>query len=345
MDCEEFIHPVLHQERVDNPQKRHVRCLTCERRCVIAPGETGWCGTHQNRDGVLVTLTYGMVTSLSANRIEKKPLYHFYPGSRALTTGSSSCNFACPWCQNWHISKALPRGGTFYSPSSFVAEAINRDCQGTSISFNEPTLSLEWVCEVFRLTRQAGLYNTFVTNGYMTLNVLERLAHAGLDAMNVDVKGDVNVVQTHCEADVEVVWRNLVAARDLGIWLEVTTLVIPSINDNSEILVSIAERIKRTLGADTPWHVTRYHPTEHFHIPPTPLATLEHARSIGREVGLKYVYVGNAPGHYAENTYCPSCKKMLIQRWEIPTTGNQIRKGRCPECGTEIPGCGLNWQK
>jgi len=194
-----------------------LRCLTCERRCELADGQVGWCRTRENRAGTLYTLIYGAVSSLSCNPIEKKPLYHFYPGSIALTAGSYSCNFACPWCQNHHISKAAPRGGQYMSPEDFISEAVRLSCQGTSISFNEPTLSFEWSLDVFRLARERGLYNTYVTNGYMTDEALRRLAKAGLDAMNVDVKGNAEAVRRYCGGiDVEKVWRNCALARELS---------------------------------------------------------------------------------------------------------------------------------
>jgi pyruvate formate lyase activating enzyme len=337
--------PFIHRALLQEPAQGLVRCLTCERRCTIRPGETGWCGTRQNRDGTLVTLTYGAVSSLSVNPIEKKPLYHFYAGSKALTVGSFSCNLACPWCQNWEISKHPPDGGEYFSPARFVAEAINRRCQGTSVSLNEPTLSLEWSLEVFRLARQAGLYNTFVTNGYMTETALEHLADAGLDGINVDVKGDAESVRTRCQADIEVVWRNLRRAQELGIWVEVTTLVVSEVNDDLTVLGDIAARVLRDLGPYTPWHLTRYHPAYRFAAPSTPVRTLEQARAVARELGLLYVYVGNVPDHFAENTYCPSCAHMLVQRWSTWTVENHVRDGRCPSCGEQVSGTGWNWER
>ena len=171
---------------------RRIRCLTCQRRCELIPGGLGWCQTRAHQDGTLMTLIYGALSSLSANPIEKKPFYHFHPGTRALTSGSWSCNFVCPWCQNYHISKTAPGRGRSLSvlPDEFVTRATSLGCEGTSISFNEPTLSLEWSLDVFRLARERGLYNTYVTNGYMTPEALQLLVEAGLDAMNVDVKGD-----------------------------------------------------------------------------------------------------------------------------------------------------------
>jgi len=315
-----------------------VRCLTCERRCELADGQVGWCRTRQNRDGTLYTLLYGLVSSLSCNPIEKKPLYHFYPGSVALTAGSYSCNFNCPWCQNHHISKAASGPGHYTSPEDFVSQASKLSCQGTSISFNEPTLSLEWSLDVFRLARARGLYNTYVTNGYMTPEALRRLANAGLDAMNVDLKGDAQAVRQYCGTDVEKVWHNCRLARELGVHLEITTLVIPGVNDGDEALRGIAGRIVTDLGPDVPWHVSGYYPAYRFTAPPTPVRTLERAWNAGKEAGLAFVYLGNVLGHRLENTYCPGCGTCLIQRRGLRVTASRLDRGGCPDCGQEIPG-------
>jgi len=313
------------------------RCLTCERRCEIAEGGLGWCRTRQNEGGTLYTLIYGNVSSLSANPIEKKPLYHFYPGSVALTAGSWSCNFNCPWCQNWDISKSPPRPGRYTSPEDFIAETARRDCQGTSISFNEPTLSLEWSLDVFKLARQRGLYNTYVTNGYMTPEALELLIEAGLDAMNVDIKGDAAAVKKHCGTDVEKVWRNCREAKKAGVHIEVTTLVIPTVNDDEEVLRGIARRVREELGADTPWHCSGYYPAYKFTAPPTPLQTLERAHDIGGEEGLDFVYVGNVLGHRYENTYCPGCGELLVRRWGLSVVRYRLKDNKCPHCRRTIP--------
>ncbi len=332
---EEFIRPALLQE----PAGRRVRCLTCERRCEIVPGGLGWCRTRRHQDGALVTLTYGAVSSLSANPIEKKPLYHFYPGTRALTSGSWSCNFGCPWCQNWDISKAPPGPARYMSPAEFVSEALRLGCQGTSISFNEPTLSLEWSLEVFRLARARGLYNTYVTNGYMTSEALELLVEGGLDAMNVDVKGDAGSVWRYCKGvDVEKVWRNCWLARERGVHLEVTTLVIPGVNDQDDVLRGIAQRIAAELGPEVPWHVSGYYPAYRFTAAPTPVRTLERGWRIGKEAGLQFVYVGNVLGHPWENTYCPDCGTLLIGRWGLSVSTYRLDHGCCPQCGRQVPG-------
>lgn len=318
-----------------------VRCLTCERRCLLSEGAVGWCRTRRNDGGTIYSLIYGNVSSLSANPIEKKPLYHFYPGSIALTAGSWSCNFACPWCQNYEISKFSPRPGRCLSSEEFVRMTIERGCQGTSISFNEPTLSLEWSLDVFRLARERSLYNTYVTNGYMTDRALALLIEAGLDAMNVDVKGDATAVREFCQADVEIVWRNCIAARQSGVWLELTTLVIPGVNDDQAVLRGIARRIVADLGADVPWHLSAYFPAYRFNAPPTPVATLELAREIGLQEGLQYVYIGNVMGHQAQNTHCPQCGTRLIERRGLKVVSIHLESGKCPYCGQAIPGVGL----
>jgi len=332
--------PFIREALLQEPTDGAVRCLTCERHCVLAEGQTGWCRTRQNVNGQLYTLTYGAVSSLSANPIEKKPLYHFYPGTVALTSGSWGCNFDCPWCQNASISKSSPAGGRFMTPQEFVSEAVRRGCRGTSISLNEPTLSFEWSLEVFRLARSRGLYNTYVTNGYMTARALELLIEAGLDAMNVDVKGSAETVRRCCGADVEKVWRNCRTAKAEGVWVEITTLVIPTVNDDEPSLSGIAERIADELGSETPWHVSGYYPAYRFTALPTSVATLERARAIGQEAGLDYVYVGNVLGHPGENTYCPRCGMLLFERFGLRTRRCEIRDGQCYDCRQPIAGVG-----
>jgi pyruvate formate lyase activating enzyme len=224
-------------------------------------------------------------------------------------------------------------------PEVFVSQAIALGCQGTSISFNEPTLCLEWSLDVFQLARTKGLYNTYVTNGYMTSKALKLLADAGLDAMNVDVKGDAYTVRRYCKGiDVEKVWRNCRLACELGIHLEITTLIITGVNDRADILQGIAEQIITELGPEVPWHVSGYYPAYRFTAPPTPVSKLEQAWQIGKEAGLAFVYLGNVPGHHLESTYCPDCGVLLVERRRLGLTTYQMDHGHCRQCGREVPG-------
>ncbi len=321
-----------------------VLCNVCERRCKISPDHVGWCRTRRNLDGKLVTLIYGSLSSVAADPIEKKPFYHFFPGTHTTTAGSWSCNFGCRWCQNWDISKAqIPESGTYVAPEKFVSLTEESGCQGTSISFNEPTLSLEWSLDVFVAAKKRGFYNTYVTNGYMTPEALSLLVEAGLDAMNVDIKGDAPQVKRFCHhVDVEKVWASCANAQSGGVHIEITTLLIPGVNDADETLKGIAQRMRNDLGPDVPWHVTGYYPSYKFNAPATAPPMLERAHRLGREAGLRFVYIGNLPGHSGNNTYCPQCGEVIINRMGFHVLTNEIRDGRCSNCGCEIPGV---WQR
>lgn len=331
-----FVRDALLQERMDGK----VRCNVCERRCTIVPGGFGWCRTRQNRHGRLVTLIYGSISSMAVNPIEKKPFYHFHPGTKTLTAGSWSCNFGCPWCQNWEIAKSAPPvQGNYVSPPDFIDLVEESGCQGTSVSFNEPTLSLEWSVDVFGLARPRGFYNTFVTNGYMTPEALSLLIDSSLEAMNIDIKGDARAVKKFSKrVDIEKVWAIAKLARARGVHIELTTLVIPTVNDTDSALRGIAERIARDLGPQVPWHVSGYFPAYRFTVPPTPSQTLERAWQIGKEAGLEFVYTGNVPGDPHENTYCPACGELLIRRMGFDIVEYKLNAGRCPGCGRPLEG-------
>jgi pyruvate formate lyase activating enzyme len=229
--------------------------------------------------------------------------------------------------------------GKYVSPAHFIDLVERNGCQGTSISFNEPTLSLEWSVEVFRLARQRGLYNTFVSNGYMTPEALSLLIDSGLEAMNVDIKGDAAAVKKFCKmVDVEKVWAAATFAHSRGVHIELTTLVIPTVNDSDSVLREIAERIAGDLGPQVPWHVSRYFPAYRFTVPPTPSETLERAWQIGKEAGLEFVYAGNAPGDPHENTYCPACGELVIRRMGFDVVEYKLHAGKCPGCGWSLAG-------
>ncbi|MHA1344177.1 MAG: radical SAM protein, partial [Promethearchaeota archaeon] len=252
-----FIKKSVYQKKINENVSQ---CLICERKCKIIRGKTGFCQTRMNIDGTIYSIVYGCIPALSFNPIEKKPLFHFHPGSIALTIGTYGCNFNCFWCQNHHLSHPhqsivdkTKYEEKYLAPEKLIELAITNNCQGTSISFNEPTLSFEYSCNVFKLAKKKGLYNTFVTNGYMTELILRDLIKSGLDAMNIDIKGDAKFVKKYCGADVEKVWRNAKLAKELGVHVEITTLLIQKLNSDITIIKNIAKRILEDLGDDTPY--------------------------------------------------------------------------------------------
>jgi pyruvate formate lyase activating enzyme len=325
--------------------QQKVQCGVCNRRCVITPGKRGYCQARANIAGRLYVLTYGDISSMSANPIEKKPLHHVFPGTRALTIGSWGCNFECVWCQNWRISKRGPDPlrCNYLAPHDFVDAISQHNCQGTSFSFNEPTtVFLEYSLDVMPRARDRGFYNTYVTNGYMTEESLRWLAAAGLDAMNIDIKGCHAAVRKYCGIDVKQVWQTAQQALDFGIWVEITTLVIPGVNDSTRCLSSIAHQIYRELGAEVPWHVSAFHPAyraEKYGLnTPTPVSTLEQAHTLGKKAGLHNVYVGNVLGHPAEHSYCKTCNAQLIRRVGYDVTLIHLsHDSTCTQCGTVNP--------
>jgi pyruvate formate lyase activating enzyme len=322
-----------------------VRCGTCERRCIIDKGQRGFCRTKMNLEGRLYALTYGDISSISENPIEKKPFFHFWPGSVALTVGSYGCNFTCPWCQNWDISKTSPNpsNANYIGPEKLVGMAERSRCRGTSFSFNEPAVSLfEYSLDVMRIAKQSGLYNTYVTNLYSTPEALSAIIENGCDAFCVNVKGNASVVREYCGADVESVWRNLREIRRRGKHIEIVTLVIPKVNSDEDTLRSIAARIRDELGSAVPWHCTRYYSaykSSSYGLPEqTAVSTMEEAREIGLDEGLKYVYIGNIPGHKGENTYCPSCSRLQIERIGLRLRYHDIDRAHnsCSNCHHRI---------
>jgi len=286
-------------------------------------------------------VNYGLVSSYSINPIEKKPLFHYYPGTYASTVGSYSCNFKCPWCQNWSISKVYPSEVHFpryLSPEELVKKTeSDSKIDGISISFNEPTLSLEYALDTFRLCNPET-YRMFVTNGYMTTEALDLLIQAGMTGMSVTVKGDSNIVKKYCKTNVEKVWDNIKTAFNRGVHVEVICLIIPTVNDSGSFFSETAKKIQ-DINDNIPLHFTRFFPDYQFtDVKPTPVSTLEKAHQIARQNGLKFVYLGNIFGHPLENSYCPNCQKLLIKR-----TGYRIKmlfdpqEAKCSSCNEVIP--------
>lgn len=244
-------------------------------------------------------------------------------------------------CQNWEISKFPPNPfkANYVSPERFVEMALMESCQGTSISFNEPTLLFEYSLDLFQLAHKNGLYNTYVSNGYMTVKTLRMLKNVGMDAIKFDLKGNKEAVWKHCVADADVVWRNIHEAKRLGLHVEVVNLVIPSVNDGDGCLKEVAQRALREAGSETPLHFTRFYPSYRMtDLPPTPVYTLERAHGLAKKEGMEYVYVGNVPGHRWENTYCPNCGELLVKRYVFSIVNYNVTSDKkCPSCGMRIP--------
>jgi pyruvate formate lyase activating enzyme len=320
-----------------------VRCAVCAHRCLVRPGRMGICGVRENQAGRLVSLAYGEVVAVGLDPIEKKPLFHLAPGSTAYSIATAGCPFHCRFCQNWEIAQA-PRLGLKLRtrplpPERVVAEALASGARSIAYTYVEPTVFLEYALDTARLGRAAGLHNVFVSDGYATPEAIGLLAPV-LDAANVDLKSfDDAFYRTLCGARLAHVLEAIVAMREAGIWLELTTLVIPGRNDGDGELRALTAWIVATLGPETPWHVSRFFPAHRMQdVPPTPPATLRRAAEIGREAGLLHVYVGNAPELSLEDTTCVGCGRVLIERHGYRTDVRLADDGTCPACARPLAG-------
>ncbi len=319
-----------------------VRCNLCAHRCVIAPGKRGICAVRENRDGTLYSLVYGKAISLAVDPIEKKPLFHFLPGSRAYSIATVGCNFTCLNCQNHTISQ-YPREhngqvvGEEISPSEIVADALARGCQTIAYTYTEPTVFFEYAYDTARLAREEGLKNVFVSNGYMTEEAAEEIIPY-LDGINIDLKGiSDEFYRKVAGGTLRPVLDSIARFHRAGVWVEVTTLVIPGMNDSPDDLRWIAEAIYG-ISPTIPWHISRFYPAYRLRdVPPTPVVALRRAKEIGEKVGLRYIYLGNIPGE-GENTHCPECGARVIKRIGFAVVENRLQGGRCPECGAQIDG-------
>ncbi|HUJ89394.1 MAG TPA: AmmeMemoRadiSam system radical SAM enzyme [Syntrophorhabdales bacterium] len=323
-----------------------VDCYLCRHHCVISDGKRGICYVRENRGGTLYTLVYGKPCSWHVDPVEKKPLFHCFPGSKAFSIATVGCNFRCLHCQNHEISQ-LPRDhnqiyGEATSPTDVVEHAQKAGCRSISYTYTEPTMFYEYAFDIARLAKERGLSNNFVTNGYIEKEPLTAI-QPYLDAANIDLKSiSDDFYRKVCGARVEGVLESIKHYKSLGIWVEITTLVIPNHNDSDEEFEAIARFIRDETGPETPWHVSAFHPTYKLtDEPPTSPKTLIRARQIGIEAGLRYVYTGNIPGLDAEHTYCYQCKKPVIKRYGFSITEYSIDAGACKFCGAKIDGVGL----
>jgi pyruvate formate lyase activating enzyme len=321
-----------------------VICNLCSHRCVIKAGRRGLCGVRENQTGKLHTLVYGKLIARHVDPIEKKPLFHFLPGSLSYSIATVGCNFRCKFCQNADIAQmpADQKGlimGDAASPEEIVAAAAKAGCRSIAYTYTEPTVFFELAYDTAKIAHERGIRNVFVTNGYMTPEALEMI-NPHLNAANVDLKAFTEkYYRDLCGARLKHVQETLKRMKNHGILVEITTLIVPGLNDDRGELQLLAGFIADDLGADTPWHISRFHPTYKLtDRPPTPVKTLDAAREIGLQAGLKYVYTGNVPGNAGENTFCPGCGEVVIERWGFQVGSVRIKDGRCTRCGAGIEG-------
>ena len=335
-----FVNPRVasHWESLDGDR---VRCGLCPRRCVVPPGGRGYCEVRENRGGVYYTLSYGNPCAIHVDPVEKKPFYHFLPTTTAFSVATAGCNLDCKFCQNWHISTARPEELANYDlpPEQLVAAAVESGCPSIAYTYSEPTIFFEYMLECAKLAHERGLRNVYHSNGFIEPEPLRELA-AYLDAANIDLKGFTEeYYRDMTGGSLAPVLRSLRILKEEGVHLEITTLLVPGANDDPETLRNMCRWIRENLGASVPIHFSRFHPQHRLrNLPPTPLERLEAARRIALDEGLRYVYIGNVPGHEANSTYCPVCSAELIHRIGYSVEVHGMSEGRCAECGAVVDG-------
>lgn len=325
----------------DKLEGNKIRCRVCSHRCIVADGKRGFCRVRENRNGTFYTLIYNTVSSEAVDPIEKKPLFHFHPGTLAYSLGTIGCNFRCKHCQNWTISQIdIDKAYTVeITPEEAVQRALAAGARTIAWTYNEPTIWYEYTYDCARLAKEAGLATAYITNGYITAEALKHISPY-LDAFRVDIKAFTeDFYRTIASAKLAPVLESAKLARESGMHLEVVNLMIPGHNDSSEEIRNMVKWMHENLGPDTPLHFTRFHPQYKMSdLSSTPVQKLEEAHRIATEEGMKFVYVGNMPGHGYENTYCPKCGTLLIKRNAFSLLEYNITpKGTCPKCEETIP--------
>ncbi len=325
--------------------KNLVKCNLCNHHCVIADGKRGICGVRENRNGILYSLNYGKIIAHNVDPIEKKPFFHFFPGSKAFSISSEGCNFSCKHCQNWEISQLVKKReeiyGENFKPEDIVKMAKREGCKSISYTYTEPTVFFEFAYETAKIAKQQSLYNNFVSNGYMSEQTINLMTSNKLiDAVNVDIKGFTEKFYREiCGASLEKLLKTTKLLKKTGIWIEITTLLIPTLNDGEEQIKGVIEFVRDEIGKETPLHFSLFYPYYKLaSIPPTPIETARKAREMALESGLRYVYTGNYLGDECENTYCYNCKNLLVKRYGFMVEKNLIEKRICPHCGAKIDG-------
>jgi len=326
--------------------KDKVQCDLCAHRCVINPGKKGICKVRENNGGILYTKVYGQTIAQHVDPVEKKPLYHFYPGTKAYSVATPGCNFHCRFCQNWDISQIthgeILESGHDATPEQITWKAKQTGCRSIAYTYTEPTIFFEYNFDTARLAHEAELKNIYVSNGYMTHEMLDMIIPY-LDAVNIDLKAfREETYRRIIGAKLQPVLDNLKKIKQMGFWLEVTSLIIPGINDGPKEIRDMANFLAAELGVDVPWHISRFSPAYKMKdVPATPLKTLQAAKEIGLKAGLNYVYIGNFASDRDMDTKCPQCGYVLIERLNFGIIKNNIKDGHCPNCGTKIAGVGL----
>ncbi|MHA1199414.1 MAG: AmmeMemoRadiSam system radical SAM enzyme [Candidatus Heimdallarchaeaceae archaeon] len=321
-------------KRMDNSS---VQCTICHVMCVLKEGEIGFCKTRKNIEGKLHTIVYGDISSYSLHPIEKIPAYQYFPGSIALTFGSWGCNMACDWCNNWDITMNKPpekfTHASLMTPEKVIENAnFNPSINGVCFSFNEPTLSFEFALDVFH-SLSNNFYKYFATNGYMTVEVLDLLISSGLNGLTVGFKGTENITNTLLNIKQRKIWDNLQIAAQRGVHIELSYLLIPSINDDEEFIRDFSQKVIKKLSTNIPVHFLRYFPSHLTKGEKTSVSNLQKAHTIAKNEGLNYVYLGNIPGHPFQSTYCPDCSELLIKRDQFSVTFSKLTPdNRCPSC-------------
>jgi len=332
----------LHEAMLYEKQNEDkVKCCLCARRCRISDGSTGFCLVRQNKGGLLYSLNYGKVVAAGVDPIGKKPLSHFNPGALVLSVAAAGCNFRCRFCDNWMISQDKEVAGNFFPSEEAVKSAQNASCQGISYTYTEPTVFMEYAYDSAKLAHKVGLFNTFVSNGYMTPEAVKTIAPY-LDAATIDFKGggDPDFYKSVMAVpNVEAIYETLKELKMCNVHIEITNLVVPKFGDSIDRIRSMAIWIRDHLGKDTPFHLLRFHPEYKMtHLPATTVEEMERAYMSAKNQGLNYVYIGNVPGHPAENTYCPNCDEVVIKRNSFDITQwNLTSDMNCPVCGHQIP--------
>ncbi|MCX8044222.1 MAG: AmmeMemoRadiSam system radical SAM enzyme [Desulfobacterota bacterium] len=334
----EGLHEVMFYRKLEDLK---IECTVCPKKCRVADLERGYCGNKENRGGTYFSLVYGRACAVHVDPIEKKPLFHYLPGTTAYSLAAAGCNFECRFCQNWEIAQYRPEQvqSINLSPQTVVDQAASRGSLTIAYTYSEPVVFYEYMYDCARSGRTKGIGSIMISNGFINEEPLVRLCQY-LTAVKIDLKAFTDsFYRTYCSGELEPVLHTLTVLKRIGIWFEIVVLIIPSLNDSPDEIRRMCRWIAEHLGCDIPLHFTRFRPLYKLtNLPPTPVKTLDACHRIATDAGLRYVYVGNVIGHPAESTYCPSCKRVVIKRMGYAILENNLKGGKCISCGFPIPG-------